>query len=663
MPCLVPTCDSNGVTLKPFPNVAMLAERWLEAIHLGCGLVIEVVNDQDHLEICDAHFPPLGNSKLDGCRYREPSRFANCDGSYVDVSSCRLCLGFYHKTAMVMPKSTSSEKRLVSNIYELFNIDLQHDDLLTLICQECLVRIEILSTIKQKITETDRAYQQLVRIGQEHILAHTVKIEPDPFPDEIIKEEALSEDLFDPEPYVEDNSSDEWKPDESEISSKVQKSQPKRGVKRTKREQKKEPRVKHEKKKESVVENVKRKCYICKTFLADANELVSHLIENHTSEKVYRCEECSLDIPVLTMYNRHLSRHDETERPIKCSDCPLRFVSPLQCKNHENIIHGAKHNIKLGKHREREIICEMCGEKFPQKGRLKDHIQKVHLKIGIPKCDKCDKTFTTTHSLERHMLLHTNVKPYSCDQCDMTFRRLLDMRRHKSVVHDGINPYVCADCGKEFRGYQALYWHRQKTHLGKADARSAAKRTSYLYDICKLCDARFGKMTELVEHIKQDHSDIDYPLIKCAECPQTFFTPQHLSKHKSIHTDKYACALCGTRHCNTYQLQCHIDSKHPDGRTFECPTCGKQYKTTRALTIHIALHTKPRRFQCEYCQKAFARNCELIIHTRIHTGEKPFECVGCLKRFSDDGTFHKHKKKCQVLKTVSEQTASTDEED
>ncbi|XP_058811900.1 zinc finger protein 883-like [Topomyia yanbarensis] len=637
MPCIIPTCNQHEGTMIQFPSHDTLAERWFEAIQLGTGLGMQIEIDPAGLEICDSHFPPALFEC--GSSYREPSRFMNCFGHHVEVSSCRLCMAFYDSSEMISPEAYLEGKPIAAHVYESLNIILQSNGMLKLICQECFTRIEIINTIKRKSAETELAYEQLVRIGQakEHQL---VKVEVD------VKEEMT---LDYTEMYDEEDSIDEWKPNESELSLGDTENIPRRGSRRVKTDLPKENAISPIK----IKDQVKKTCYICVTVFADANELLLHLTEKHTTKTTYRCEECSLDIPVLVMYNRHLSRHSETERPHKCNDCPLRFASANHCKKHENRVHGGKHNVKIAKNSEIEIVCEVCGKKFSHRGRLNDHIQKVHLKVGIPKCSICERTFTAKFSLERHMLLHTSENPYTCDQCGVSFRRLLDMRHHKSIVHERRNPHVCTECNEEFKSYQALYFHRQRVHL-KLTKNYVPKPHIELIEICKLCQKQVATCSELIKHIEQTHENEEYPMIKCAVCPKTFYNTNRLSQHKSIHTDKFACAVCGARHTNSQRLQFHMEAKHPDGRTFDCPTCGNTYTTSRRLAVHVAIHNKEKNLQCEFCPKVFRRKCQLNIHRRIHTGEKPFECVGCLKRFGDDGTFCNHKKRCKAFKAKSE---------
>ncbi|XP_038122982.1 transcription factor E4F1-like [Culex quinquefasciatus] len=94
--------------------------------------------------------------------------------------------------------------------------------------------------------------------------------------------------------------------------------------------------------------------------------------------------------------------------------------------------------------------------------------------------------------------------------------------------------------------------------------------------------------------------------------------------------------------------QIHIENKHTEVRKYDCTVCIKTYKTATALRTHMREHTEGKRFECEFCSKTFSRKDQMVIHRRLHTGERPFSCPVCTKRFSDDGTFSKHKKRCQA---------------
>ncbi|XP_065072992.1 oocyte zinc finger protein XlCOF6-like [Ochlerotatus camptorhynchus] len=643
MPCVVPTCGASVGTFKLFPQHISLSGRWLEAIQVGCEVKAA---DDGHLsqkEICHWHF-----SKPDGEVYQEPKIFFNCKTEKVEIDSCRLCLRFYPICDMVSKDGKLSGMDITLTVSESLRIDFQSNDFLELICIECLARLDLLKSIQKDFMDAEIKFNNLITIARDNAKEIREPIELPP-PVEVIMPKDRDESNSESDGgIVEKDSNDEWTPPKALID--ILKNQcsdvAKHKTNSTSCDGSKQPKL-------NLKEMIVRKCYICPVVLESANDLASHLTEKHANKGAIRCEECSRDFAILSAYNYHLSRHDPTERPYKCSFCPIRFKTKRAKMVHENTQHNMNHDIIMFDEKIKPVVCETCGESFMFQRKLRYHVRQKHAS-NKPTCKICGNTFTTQATLYRHMLVHTNEKPYVCSNCDASFRRLFDLKNHVQKVHEGKNPHVCAECNKEFKSYEGLYHHKRNVHLKTAKPKSQQDQLK-----CMLCDEiHWNTTSDLQQHISISHADESYPYFECPQCPRKFINKQSLYSHKGVHTDKFVCKECGKKSGSAQTLKIHIESVH-DKRQFNCPIClTKTYKSQAALRSHMKTHTKGKQFLCDFCDKTFHRKDQLTIHRRTHTGEKPFECPNCLKRFGDDGTFSKHKKRCLALVSQKEGEAS-----
>lgn len=101
------------------------------------------------------------------------------------------------------------------------------------------------------------------------------------------------------------------------------------------------------------------------------------------------------------------------------------------------------------------FVCPVCGSLFLSYNSLANHVvshlpsevitqegsdsSKVHL------CKVCNRSFSRSDMLSRHMRLHTGLRPYECHLCRQVFSRSDHLHTHLRT-HTGEKPYRCSHC-------------------------------------------------------------------------------------------------------------------------------------------------------------------------------------------------------------------------
>ncbi|XP_047993719.1 zinc finger protein 135-like isoform X2 [Leguminivora glycinivorella] len=359
-------------------------------------------------------------------------------------------------------------------------------------------------------------------------------------------------------------------------------------------------------------------------------------------------------------------------------DSDLTEAAQINDKNELKILAKQKHNLSKNQNTDVDMV-EICidtnnpvipqnkknDEKRTKSKRKKsilaerlEQMKTVKLSNGVSlsmqyyQCDHCQKKFCQKSSLQRHMLLHLNLNPYTCPACpNRHFRQDGNRRAHIRRRHPQLflkMKYECTICKKPSASLNELKRHR-KEHVKKQKGFT-----------CVFCEKVFKDKELLADHEKLHMSPGRY---KCSMCPMSYDSrplySDHLKTHAKVEDYYYSCQYCGksylrpssiARHIRVshggMRMQCPICKKllkghltehmrtHENDRPHECDVCGQKFTQSTQLTVHKRSHTGARPYPCRICKQPFSHSNALMLHIRRHTGEKPFECAMCPQTFS-----------------------------
>ena len=106
--------------------------------------------------------------------------------------------------------------------------------------------------------------------------------------------------------------------------------------------------------------------------------------------------------------------------------------------------------------------CDVCEKRFTQSGNLKRHM-RIHANENPYQCDVCEKRFRESGHLQYHMRIHTHEKPYECDECEKRFSQSGNLKRH-TRIHTNEKPHKCDVCDKAFSQSGHLKRHKRTQH-------------------------------------------------------------------------------------------------------------------------------------------------------------------------------------------------------
>ncbi|XP_054724294.1 zinc finger protein 544-like, partial [Uloborus diversus] len=310
--------------------------------------------------------------------------------------------------------------------------------------------------------------------------------------------------------------------------------------------------------------------------------------------------------------------------------------------------------------------CNLCNYQSNQKSNLITHM-RTHSGVNM-KSSEC-RTISDPEDIEiseqqkgsRHTVkalvegsssqsnlmqqfIQLTSKTFDCQICGRSFRRKDYLSKHERT-HTGEKPFWCSMCGFRCNQKSNLLAHK-KTHTG--DRPYKCQLCSYSTTRLKLLQIHMLRHSSIIVYASKIHSYLRTDptftgqfagkSFDCSTCGKQFKRKKHLEEHQFSHTamKPFECSHSkGSCDVMNVDLEMQLGSNEgelntqDDGGIYFCNICCRSFKRKDILKRHERIHTGEKPFACDMCDYKSNRRSNLMVHLKTHTGEKPYKCEKC----------------------------------
>ncbi|XP_013200093.1 zinc finger protein 267 [Amyelois transitella] len=261
-----------------------------------------------------------------------------------------------------------------------------------------------------------------------------------------------------------------------------------------------------------------------------------------------------------------------------------------------------------------------------------DYSTQMCDKSTVYKCNMCSKEYSSKKNIHRHLIGHSDFRPYLCKICGRTYKTVSEIIRH-GRVHSEVRLYCSHQCG-----YSTVYLGALRSHEKRHD------KTEYKYK-CDICGKGFEVKTWYEQH--QNVHTGTKPYV-CDICGLAFHMDRYLTAHRSsVHPQssnlkRYVCLHCFLPCDSKKALTEHLQV-HGIKTSILCDVCGKTLSNAEQLKFHMRTHLGEKPYTCSTCNKSFTKKYNLQVHRRAHGGQRAHACAQCGRRYTQRSALHRHR--------------------
>ena len=210
-------------------------------------------------------------------------------------------------------------------------------------------------------------------------------------------------------------------------------------------------------------------CNECGKMYKNSRTLKKHKKAIHLKIKeTYTCPICKKEgtYKYYSDFFKHKqiceAKLPENAERYSCSICGAKFGTWYNWKNHHYICSGVKPKPSFSKQTVYKCHYENCDYTNSTKIKFKNHINIVHLNLPEIRdffCETCGKTFDENRLLQRHLVVHSDIKSVHCTICENSFKTKKHLSNHMKI-HSDTRREICPFCSKGFKQKATLYRHK-----------------------------------------------------------------------------------------------------------------------------------------------------------------------------------------------------------